>query len=103
VFADGLSEASVAAFRVAVDAQWRRLSSEMVPLLEGLLAEDRRAERPRPARVRIGLYSFAEGGSGPAADPAVPRGASPRRRLPRPAGARRPGPPTQPEPGGPTR
>jgi hypothetical protein len=89
VFADGLSDASADAFRRAVDARWRRLATDMVPLLEGLIAEDRAAGRLRPARVRVGLYSYAEGG-GPSADAVAPRtrGASSRRRLPRPDPAR---------------
>jgi hypothetical protein len=100
VFADGLSVASVETFAQAVDARWRRLAAEMVPLLEGLIAEDRAAGRPRPARVRVGLYAYAEGGDARAASPAR-HGASPRRRLRRPGTTREARRPPAPDSGDP--
>ena len=65
VFADELSDESLAAIRAFVLAQWKSLMHGAVPLLEGLIAEDRRAGRPQDQRIRIGLYSYAEGPATP--------------------------------------
>ena len=58
VWADGLSEQSLASLRPLVAAQWRALLARMVPALEAAVAAD--AQRsPRPGgRFRLGLYEF---------------------------------------------
>jgi hypothetical protein len=58
VFADELSEQSLAAFRAWVGPQWQALLRELVPRLEGLIEDDRRAGRPQEHRLRLGLYSY---------------------------------------------
>lgn len=58
VFADELSEESVAQIRSLVGAQWRSLLAESVPKLEALIEADRVAGKRARQRVRIGLYSF---------------------------------------------
>ncbi len=59
VFADELSAESEARVRQFVLAQWKHLMHDAVPLLEGLIADDRQAGRRQQRRVRIGLYSYA--------------------------------------------
>ena len=59
VFADELSLESVAAVRRMVLGSWERLMKAAVPLLEGLIEEDRKLGRPQQHRVRIGLYSYS--------------------------------------------
>lgn len=59
VFADELSAQSVTAVRQFVLTQWKGLMHAAVPLLEGLIEEDRKAGRPQDRRLRIGLYSYA--------------------------------------------
>jgi hypothetical protein len=58
IFADELSDASVAQVRSLVGAQWRSLLAELVPKLEALIEADRVAGKRARQRVRIGLYSF---------------------------------------------
>jgi len=58
VFADELSDESVAQVRSLVTAQWRSLLAEFVPKLEALIEADRVAGKRARQRVRIGLYSF---------------------------------------------
>lgn len=91
IFANHLSEESLAEFQRQVTEQWRRMQSQMVPVLERLIAEDRGAGRRRNRRVRIGLYSFTDTSSDPPgtpagdppAEPAGPGGPALPRRLPR--------------------
>ena len=59
VFADELSAQSVTAVRQFVLTQWKGLMHAAVPLLEGLIEDDRKAGRPQDRRLRIGLYSYA--------------------------------------------
>ncbi len=59
VFADELSAESEVRVRQFVLAQWKHLMHDAVPLLEGLIADDRQAGRRQQRRVRIGLYSYA--------------------------------------------
>jgi hypothetical protein len=70
VFADELSDASVAAAKKLVQAQWRALMAALVPELEDLVQADRAAaERDAThradRRLRIGLYSYDEPIKGP--------------------------------------
>jgi len=65
VFADELSDASVAAAKKLVNAQWRALMAALVPELEELVQADRAATERNAThranrRLRIGLYSFDE-------------------------------------------
>lgn len=58
VFADELSEQSLDTIRGFIDAQWRQLLHDAVPLLERCIEQDRAAGRVQDQRVRIGLYSY---------------------------------------------
>ena len=58
VFADELSDASMAAFRDLARAQWQALLAAAVPALQALVDADAAAGRARHRRVRIGLYAF---------------------------------------------
>ena len=65
VFADELSDESIAKAKKLVNAQWRALMAALVPELDELVQADRvRAERDgthrADRRLRIGLYSFDE-------------------------------------------
>ena len=78
IAADGLSAASLALVRPLLREHWRRLTDEVVPLLERLIESD--AARPGDEalhRVRLGLYGFD------AASPAAPEEtrATPRKRV----------------------
>ena len=78
LYADGLSEASMAEFRTLMREQWRALLATMVPALEALVARDELpasvadtaspadasnpadpAEPPIRHRVRLGLYTHS--------------------------------------------
>jgi hypothetical protein len=85
VFADGLSEESLAAFRALVTAQWKTLRQVFVPELEKLIEADRKAERAPDRRIRIGLYTYTESTApAPAAAPAAKsRRSAPRKTAPR--------------------
>lgn len=60
VFADGLSEQSMAEFRSLVKAQWQSLRQAMVPALQALIDADRRTGRQQDQRLRIGLYTYQQ-------------------------------------------
>jgi hypothetical protein len=65
LFADDLSDDSIAAAKKLVNAQWRALTAALVPELEELLRLDRQASKRDAAhcadrRLRIGLYTFDE-------------------------------------------
>jgi hypothetical protein len=65
LFADELSEESIATAKKLVRAQWRSLMAAIVPELEELGRADRSAASRKSARradrrLRIGLYSFDE-------------------------------------------
>ena len=60
VFADELSDTSIAALRPLITGHWQRLRSDLVPLIADMIEADRQAGRPRDQRIRIGLYSYAE-------------------------------------------
>lgn len=69
VFADELSAESLVAIRRFVLGQWKSLMHGAVPLLEGLIEEDRQQGRPQDQRIRIGLYSYAADAALPASAP----------------------------------
>jgi hypothetical protein len=58
VFADQLSEESLAAARKLVRAQWKELLASVVPELEALIKADADSQRVADRRVRIGMYSY---------------------------------------------
>src|SRR5262249_36617378 len=58
VFAEELSRESLAAVRSVVRAQWKALIDTTVPLLERMIEDDRKADRVRDQRLRIGVYAF---------------------------------------------
>jgi hypothetical protein len=79
IAADGLSEASVAQVRSLLMEHWRRLSNDLVPLFERLIAEDDGRILPAGAepahRMRVGLFSFdtAMAPTPPTTEPAAAR------------------------------
>ena len=75
IFADGLSDASLAEFKLLLREQWQGVLAAMVPRLESLIGRDAEAgaaqasadskapaATPAPARhrVRLGLYAHAQ-------------------------------------------
>lgn len=60
VFAQPLSEASLAELRTLVQAQWAQVLAAMVPVMRQLIEQDRAAGRPARQRARVGLYSYHE-------------------------------------------
>jgi Family of unknown function (DUF6502) len=61
IAAGGLSATSVEQVRPLLHAHWQRLSDEMVPVLERLIAQDAAradADNPNTCRVRFGVYGF---------------------------------------------
>jgi len=65
VFADELSDASIAAAKKLVNTQWRSLMAAIVPELDALIEADRQAAEADPSsradrRLRVGLYSYDE-------------------------------------------
>lgn len=61
IAAQGLTAESVAQVRPLLASHWRRMTGELVPLLERLIEEDaRRAgpDNPNTHRLRLGLYGF---------------------------------------------
>ncbi|MGZ5274331.1 MAG: DUF6502 family protein [Caldimonas sp.] len=85
VFADELSEESMAAFREIARAQWQALLAAAVPALQALIDGDAAAGRRRDRRVRIGLYTYHDAMSkdaGAAPTPAAPTKPAAGRRRP---------------------
>ncbi|GIX23542.1 MAG: hypothetical protein KatS3mg122_0773 [Caldimonas sp.] len=80
LFAEGLSDASMHAFRELVQTQWHSLRQALVPALQALLDADQSAGRSGTHRVRIGLYSYDA--VQPLAPPPVPE--KPKRPRGRP-------------------
>lgn len=72
VFADELSDESLAAANRLINAQWRALMAAVVPELEALIESDRTAKRRADKRLRVGLYSYSEPMPVPPADSKEP-------------------------------
>ncbi|MGA0609364.1 DUF6502 family protein [Caldimonas sp. KR1-144] len=75
IFADELSEASLAVLRELISGQWRAISSALVPAIEQRIEHDRAAGSPSDRRMRIGLYTFTDrmdGASAPSASLSSP-------------------------------
>ncbi len=85
VFADGLSQESMTAFRALAKAQWQALLGAAVPALQALVDADAKAGRKGDRRVRLGLYSFHAAMDGDAAEStaAKPTPGAGRRRAPK--------------------
>lgn len=101
LFAQGLSEASMAALRPLVHDQWQAVLDALVPQLEALVAQDEQAAAAASAagadpgprhRVRVGFYTFDQPQALPA-PAAAPTPDAPTPDAPRVA------PPTSPAPG----
>lgn len=60
LFADELSDTSIATAKKLINAQWRALTAALVPELEELQRADTQASRPARRRLRLGLYSYDE-------------------------------------------
>ncbi len=58
IFANGLSEQSLAELRGLIAAQWRALATELVPRLEKMIERDRKTDNGAGHRVRVGLFSY---------------------------------------------
>lgn len=59
VFADGLTDASVAEFKKLVEQHWTTLTESIVPALESMIERDNQADPRAPRRrIRLGLYGF---------------------------------------------
>jgi Family of unknown function (DUF6502) len=80
VFAGGLSAESIDTVRPVVQAHWQSLLQALVPLLEARVAADEQLDPPPQGRVRVGLFSFHEGGA-PSAPPTVARPARANRKV----------------------
>lgn len=65
IFADELSDESLAVVRRLMAAQWQQMLDGLVPELERLIAGDREAGRAAARRLRIGLYTYQEDMTGP--------------------------------------
>ncbi len=93
VFADGLSAQAIAAMRPAIAAQWQALLQALVPALQAQVQAGEQMQPAPTGRLRVGLYSYHEGGSaapGPGGGrtdtgPKLPRRVpGPRRGVPSP-------------------
>jgi hypothetical protein len=90
LFADGLSDATLAWLGDVVRAQWKAVRLAVVPELEARLEADGQVPGALARRWRLGLYSYDEVGSAPAPSSAgaptaaalpTPRAAAPRSRT----------------------
>jgi len=58
IFADELSQQSLAKVHKLVKTQWQGLLTALVPQIEALIQADRKAGRVAKRRLRVGLYSY---------------------------------------------
>lgn len=65
IFADELSDESLAEIQRMVSVQWRTALTELVPRLQALVEADRSKGSAARKRVRVGLYSYNESMDGP--------------------------------------
>lgn len=63
VFADGLTAESMDSIRPAVHAQWQALLQALVPALEARVEADATLEPAPQGRLRVGLYTYHQGGT----------------------------------------
>lgn len=84
IFADGLSDETMAWIRQAITAQWKQMLASLVPELESRLDADEQAAAAAPAarrRVRVGLYTFEAADAAGPAPAAATETAPPKRRA----------------------
>ena len=72
VFADELSQLSLAAFQHLMRDQWKTLLQAAVPALQQLIDADHAAGRRADQRVRVGVYTYHEAMLVPPFSPADP-------------------------------
>ena len=60
IFADELSEESVARARELMTRQWRTLLSQVAPALEEMITADRESGRAQVFSLRIGLFTWSQ-------------------------------------------
>lgn len=60
IFADELSEASLAQARELMTQQWRNMLDQIAPRLEQLMEADRHAGRVQNQSMRIGLFTWSQ-------------------------------------------
>ncbi|MGH6627826.1 MAG: DUF6502 family protein [Burkholderiaceae bacterium] len=60
IFADELSDESLAQARELMTQHWRHMLDEIAPRLEKLIAADRHAGRPQDQCMRIGLFTWSQ-------------------------------------------
>ncbi|WP_341889968.1 DUF6502 family protein [Variovorax sp. YR752] len=85
IYADGLSDRSLAELRELVTQHWRTMTSELVPRIEKMIAADDAAgigSTLGPGnRMRIGLFSYQVAADEPDAPPAATTARKPARRT----------------------
>ena len=91
IFASGLSADAIASVQPVVRAQWQALLQALVPMLEAHVERDAALEPPPQGRVRVGLYTYHEGGAPPGGPLASPGSSPAPPREPVRARARRKG------------
>lgn len=69
VFADGLSEQSLDQLRTLIGEHWKRVTADLVPALEKMIADDDASGKPLH-RVRVGMFDY-QAPVGPPAAPSV--------------------------------
>lgn len=90
IFADGLSDASLATLKPMIVAQWRSMTQALVPVLERLVAADEADPARAKRRLRLGLYSFDDGvAAGPPEVAADQQDAAANTHAASPVGARK--------------
>jgi Family of unknown function (DUF6502) len=63
IFADGLSDDSMARVRDLIRTHWQLLLDGLVPALEAMVASDGALQPPPERRLRVGLYTFEDPGA----------------------------------------
>ena len=58
IFADELSAESLAETATVMTDQWRKLLTEVAPLLEKMIEKDRQLGRPQDQSIRIGMFTW---------------------------------------------
>ena len=60
IYADELSQESMAQVRTMMTARWQEMLSDVAPRLEDLMQADRQAGRAPDQRLRIGLFTYTQ-------------------------------------------
>ncbi len=81
VFADGLSEASIAAVRALIGPQWKLMLQALVPPLQSLVEADATLPMAEQRRIRIGVYAYDDAAPPQAAESQQAPAAPQRKRL----------------------